>query len=99
MNDEHEEDYAAAREGAVGADRMSLHLPIIPDPVRGDMDKVAKLSRLAVMCWCDLILLKMAVHEDYQKVLQMTPPDKMALMELSVTVGVSKWMDGKAVAA
>lgn len=37
------DDYRAAYEGRVGADRMALRLPIIPDDLRGDMDEVKRL--------------------------------------------------------
>lgn len=42
-NDEHQEDYEAARIGNIGADRMRLRLPIIPNKERGDMDYVSEL--------------------------------------------------------
>ena len=37
------DEYRAAYEGRVGADRMALKLAIIPDVLRGDMDEVARL--------------------------------------------------------
>lgn len=37
------DEYRSAREGIVGADRMALGLPIIPDTLRGDMDEVKRL--------------------------------------------------------
>lgn len=40
MNDA---EYRAAYEGRIGADRMRLHLSIIPHPVKGDMYEVEKL--------------------------------------------------------
>lgn len=40
---ENADDYRGAYEGRTGADRMALGLPIIPDEIRGDMDKVKQL--------------------------------------------------------
>ena len=37
------DEYSGAHEGRVGADRMALNLPIIPDELKGDMDEVSKL--------------------------------------------------------
>jgi hypothetical protein len=37
------ENYKAAAEGRLGADRMALGLSIIPDKNRGDMDEVLRL--------------------------------------------------------
>ena len=37
------DEYRAAYEGRVGADRMALGLGIIPDKLRGDMDEVKRL--------------------------------------------------------
>ena len=41
MNEQ--EDYTAAAQGRIGSDRMQLGLPIIPDILCGDMDKVREL--------------------------------------------------------
>ena len=43
MNNMNTEDYKAASEGRLGADRMALGLSIIPDKNRGDMDEVLRL--------------------------------------------------------
>ena len=37
------DEYRAAYEGRVWADRMALNLPIIPDELKGDMDEVSNL--------------------------------------------------------
>lgn len=42
--DPHADDYKASADGIIGADRMKLGLPIIPNYLRGDMDMVADLK-------------------------------------------------------
>ena len=38
-------EYRAAYEGDIGADRMALGLSINPDPLRGDLETVRRLQR------------------------------------------------------
>jgi len=37
------EDYEAAYEGRVGADRMAERLPIVVDPLHGDLEEIRRL--------------------------------------------------------
>ena len=39
------DEYRAAHDGRVGADRTALNLPIIPDELKGDMDEVSNLRK------------------------------------------------------
>ena len=48
------DDYKAAYEGGVGADRMALKLPIIPDKVYGDMAEVMLRSLIFWLISLDL---------------------------------------------
>ncbi len=77
------DEYAAARIGRVGANRMALGLPCIPHRDAGDALNYARLARLTLKVWEDLNRLRKAVHEDYSKVLQMTGKDRDEIMVLA----------------
>lgn len=84
------DEYAAARIGRIGANRMAMGLPCIPDRDTGDAKNYALLAELALKVWADLIRLKSCVHQDYHKTLQMTGSDRSEMMVLATRVETIK---------
>ncbi len=76
MNEQ--EDYRAAYEGNIGADRMRLGLAIIPDRLRGDMDEVIRLRRCLEYIACSVFCISLErateVSKQALQFTQFTPP-------------------------
>ena len=60
--DHYSEETVSAADGGIGADRMRLGLPIIPDPRRGDVDTVAVLLNACIDAERTIDALLLAPH-------------------------------------